>query len=450
MRSDLARSYGQDRLPRYTSYPTAPHFSPAVGEENYRSWLKSVPVREPASIYLHVPFCRSMCWYCGCHTSVTKRDDPIATYAAGLRTEARLVAETIGQRMPISHVHFGGGTPTIMSPETFVDLVGALRYSFFVLPDAEIAVEIDPRTLTEPMIEALGYCGVNRASLGVQSFDPAVQRAINRLQSFEQTAASVERLRRAGVGRINFDLLYGLPLQTVDSCLDTVAKCVELRPDRFSVFGYAHVPSFKKHQRKIAEDSLPNSIDRHRQSETIAQALQEAGYVRVGLDHFALPGDSLAIARQDGRLKRNFQGYTDDSADTLIGLGASAIGRMPQGFVQNAVATRDYLARIAEDRLATAKGYAFTGEDRFRADIIERIMCDLAVDLPRLSRLHGRDHRSAIVDRPRIESLIADGAVTMIDDRLSIRHGAEFLVRSVASAFDAHLAHSAATHSRAV
>ena len=152
MRSDLAQSYGQDRLPRYTSYPTAPHFSPAVGEEDYRNWLKSVPVQQAASIYLHVPFCRSMCWYCGCHTSVTKRDDPIAIYAAGLRTEAHLVAETIGQRMPVSHVHFGGGTPTIMSPEAFVDLVGALRYSFFVLPDAEIAVEIDPRTLTEPMI----------------------------------------------------------------------------------------------------------------------------------------------------------------------------------------------------------------------------------------------------------------------------------------------------------
>ena len=450
MRSDLAQSYGQDRLPRYTSYPTAPHFSPAIGEESYRSWLKSVPVQQPASIYLHVPFCRSMCWYCGCHTSVTKRDDPIATYVAGLRTEAHLVAETIGQRIPISHVHFGGGTPTIMSPEAFVDLVGALRYSFFVFPDAEIAVEIDPRTLTEPMTEALGYCGINRASLGVQSFDPAVQQAINRLQSFEQTAASVERLRQVGVGRINFDLLYGLPLQTVDSCLDTVAKCVELRPDRFSVFGYAHIPSFKKHQRKIAEDSLPDSIERHQQSETIAEALLDAGYVRIGLDHFALPGDSLAIAKQDGRLKRNFQGYTDDSADTLIGLGASAIGRTSQGFVQNAIPTRDYLARISEDRLATVKGYAFTEEDRFRADIIERIMCDLAVDLPLVSRLHGRDLRSAILDRLRIESLIADGAVTMVDHRLSIRDGAEFLVRSVASAFDAHLPHSAATHSRAV
>lgn len=450
MRSDLAQSYGQDRLPRYTSYPTAPHFSPAIGEADYLGWLKSLPVRQPASVYLHVPFCRSMCWYCGCHTSVTKRDDPITIYTGGLRSEADLVAETIGERLPISHLHFGGGTPTIMTPETFADLVGALRSSFLVLPDAEIAVEIDPRTLTEPMTEALGSCGVNRVSLGVQSFDPAVQRAINRLQSFAQTAMSVEGLRRAGIGRLNFDLLYGLPLQTVDSCLDTVAKCIELRPDRFSVFGYAHIPSFKKHQRKIAEDALPDSIERHLQSETIAQALVDAGYVRIGLDHFALPDDNLALAQREGRLRRNFQGYTDDTADALIGLGASSIGRMPQGFAQNVVATRDYLARIAENRLATAKGYTFTEEDRFRADIIERIMCDMAVDLPQIAQLHGRDPESAIVDRSRMDSLIANGAVTMSGDRLSVNDGAEFLVRSVASAFDAHLARSAATHSRAV
>lgn len=450
MRSDLARQYGQDRLPRYTSYPTAPHFSPAISGNDYGRWLKSVPVDRPASIYVHVPFCRSMCWYCGCHTSITKHDAPITHYAAGLRTEAHLVAEAIGQRLPISHIHFGGGTPTIMTPETFAYLVEALRYSFHVLPDAEVAVEIDPRTLTEPMAEVLGDCGINRVSLGVQSFDPVVQRTINRLQSFEQTAASVELLRRVGIDRINFDLLYGLPYQTVDSCLSTVAKCVEIRPNRFSVFGYAHIPSFKKHQRKIAEDSLPDSIERHRQSEAIANALTEAGYLRIGLDHFALPDDKLALAKREGRLHRNFQGYTDDSAHTLIGIGASAIGRLPQGFVQNAVPIRDYLERITEDRLPIVKGYAFTEEDRFRADIIERIMCDLAVDLPEISRLHGRDPNTAIVDRSRLEGLIADGAVTMFDDRIAINDGAEFLVRSLASAFDAHLARSAATHSRAV
>jgi oxygen-independent coproporphyrinogen-3 oxidase len=450
MRSDLAQSYGQDRLPRYTSYPTAPHFSPAIGESDYRTWLGSLSSRKAASIYLHVPYCRSMCWYCGCHTSITKKDDPIAIYASGLRTEAHMVAEAIGARIPISHIHFGGGTPTIMTPETLADLVGTLRYSYFVLPNAEIAVEIDPRTLTESMAEALGYSGVNRASLGVQSFDPSVQRAINRMQTFGQTAKCVERLRQAGVDRLNFDLLYGLPFQTVDSCLDTVAKCIELRPDRFSVFGYAHIPSFKKHQRKIDENALPGSIDRHLQSETIAEALLDAGYVRIGFDHFALPTDDLAAAKREGRLRRNFQGYTNDSADTLIGLGASSIGRMPQGFVQNVVATRDYLESIAENRFATAKGYLFTDDDRFRADLIERVMCDMAVDLSKIARSHGRDWRTAVVDRCRLDSLIADGAVSMMENRLSVSDGAEFLVRSVASAFDAHLARSSATHSRAV
>ncbi len=450
MHSNLARRYGQDRLPRYTSYPTAPHFNPSIDEIGYRGWLKSISPQQPASIYVHVPFCRSMCWYCGCHTSVTKKDDPIATYVSALRAEAHLVAESIGHRQPISHIHFGGGTPTIMAPETFVDLVGALRYSYFVLPNAEVAVEIDPRTLTEPMTEALGFGGVNRVSLGVQSFDPAVQRAINRVQTFDQTARCVEGLRRNGVGKLNFDLLYGLPSQTVDSCLDTVAKCIELRPDRISVFGYAHVPTFKKHQRKIDESKLPDSIARHLQSEAIALALVDAGYKRIGFDHFALPSDELTMAKHEGRLHRNFQGYTDDAAETLIGLGASAIGRMPQGFVQNVVATRDYLAIIAKNRLATAKGYALTGDDRFRADIIERIMCDMAVDLSGIAISHNRDPDSAIVNRSRLESLIADGAVVMEDGRISLSEGAEFLVRSVASAFDAHLERSSATHSRAV
>lgn len=450
MRADLAQAYGQDRLPRYTSYPTAPHFSPSVTERGYRAWLAALPHQQPASLYLHVPFCRAMCWYCGCHTSLTKRDDPVAIYAAALRREAQMVAEAIGARLPISHIAFGGGTPTIMPPASFIDLMGALRFSYAVQPDAEIAIEIDPRTLTAPMIDALAECGVNRASLGVQSFDPAVQRAINRVQSFEQTADAVAQLRRAGIAKINFDLLYGLPLQSMASCLDTVAQCITLRPNRFSVFGYAHVPTFKKHQRKIAEDTLPGSRERHLQSEAIAAALTDAGYVRIGLDHFALPEDNLAIALQNGRLHRNFQGYTDDAASTLIGLGASAIGRTSRGFVQNAVATRDYLAHIAEGRLATAKGYQLTDDDRYRADLIERIMCDLSVDLPEVSRLHGKDPNAAIVDHARIDSLVADGAVMLLGDRLSISNGAEFLVRSVASAFDAHLAPSTAVHSRAV
>ncbi|WP_454630119.1 oxygen-independent coproporphyrinogen III oxidase [Bradyrhizobium cenepequi] len=450
MRAELATDYGQERLPRYTSYPTAPHFSPLIDAKTYPDWLRSMPSPRAASLYLHVPFCRAMCWYCGCHTSITKQDEPIKVYTTALRREMELVADALQERIPLAHVHFGGGTPTIMAPESFSDLVTAMRRSFFVLPHAEIAVEIDPRTLTEQMGKILGYCGVTRASLGVQSFDPRVQRAINRIQSVEQTAAAVHRLRRAGITGINFDLIYGLPHQTIASCLDTVERCVELRPDRFAVFGYAHVPSFKKHQRKIDEAALPDSLERHRQFESIAEALQQRGYVRIGLDHFALPTDPLAVAQREQRLRRNFQGYTDDAGDVLIGLGASAIGQLPQGFVQNAVTTRDYLQRIADGQLATAKGYAFTADDRFRADIIERVMCDFAVDLAPICRHHGRSVQTAIVDRERFARLVADGVVTMKGDRLEVADDFRFLLRSVASIFDAHLPKAVAIHSRAV
>ena len=235
-----------------------------------------------------------------------------------------------------------------------------------------------------------------------------------------------------------------------DWCLSTVVRCVELRPDRFSVFGYAHVPSFKKHQRKIDEAVLPDSLERHLQSEAIADALEFAGYVRIGLDHFALPTDGMVLAQREGRLRRNFQGYTDDGGDALIGLGASAIGSLPQGFVQNAVSTRDYLQRMAEGRLATIKGYSFTEDDRFRADIIERIMCDFAVDLRRVSHSHGRNPEAAVVDQDRFGRLLDDGVVSMESDMLKVNEEARFLVRSVASTFDAHLARTPGARSRAV
>src|SRR6516225_3963661 len=273
MRADLAVTYGDERLPRYTSYPTAPHFSPAVGSEIYGKWLAAIPANASASLYLHVPFCREMCWYCGCHTQIARRDEPVSVYAAVLRCELDLVSRQIDRRLAVDHIHFGGGTPTIMAGELFLDLVGSIRHAFFVLPTAEIAVEIDPRTLSKSMVDALRLGGVNRASLGVQSFDPAVQRAINRVQGFVETAEATRSLRQAGIGGINFDLIYGLPHQTVASCLDTVTRCIALRPDRFAVFGYAHVPSFKKHQRKIAEGSLPDSLERLEQACAIAGAL---------------------------------------------------------------------------------------------------------------------------------------------------------------------------------
>jgi oxygen-independent coproporphyrinogen III oxidase len=450
MRPDLAVCYGQERLPRYTSYPTAPHFSPAIAPATYAEWLKAIPRQACASLYLHVPFCRSMCWYCGCHTTVARRDQPIAVYESALRCEIDQVVRRIDRRMKVEHIHFGGGTPAIMAPESFADLIGLIRHCFFVAPSAEVAIEIDPRTLSSRMIEALALGGVNRASLGVQSFDPKVQHAINRIQSFAQTEAATTGLRRAGIGGINFDLIYGLPHQTVASCLDTVARSIELRPDRFSVFGYAHVPSFKKHQQKIKEGWLPDSLERHEQASAIAQSLREAGYVQIGLDHFALPEDSMARALKAGTLRRNFQGYTTDQSSVLLGFGASAIGRLPQGFVQNEVAIPAYSQAIAQGRLATARGYRLTDDDRLRAEIIERIMCDFAVDLGPICARHGLVADAMLQSAPRLRDLVSDGIIELEGSSLAVPANSRFLVRSVAAAFDAHLDSSQRLHSRAV
>lgn len=443
-------SYGDERLPRYTSYPTAPHFSPAIGGDTYAGWLAELPAGASASLYLHVPFCREMCWYCGCHTQIVRRDELIAAYQRTLRSEIVQVADTIGRRFKVEHIHFGGGTPTIMAPEAFVELMATLRQAFFVLPTAEIAVEIDPRTLTADMVEAMRLSGVNRASLGVQSFDPVVQRAINRVQSFEQTACVVDMLRRADIAGVNFDLIYGLPHQTVASCLDTVRRALALAPDRFSVFGYAHVPDFKKHQRMINEAVLPDGPARHDQACAIANALKEAGYVQIGLDHFARPDDSMAVAFEERTLRRNFQGYTTDKAEVLLGFGASAIGHLPQGYVQNHVQIGAYAQCIGAGRLATAKGYGLTDDDRLRADIIERIMCEFGADLGDICARHGAEPEAMLKSASRLKPLISDGVVRLDGDKLAVARDSRFLVRSVAAAFDAHLDPGKQLHSRAV
>lgn len=355
MSRTLIEKYGEMRLPRYTSYPTAPLFSSDIGPGDCAQWLQSVPPAESTSLYLHFPFCRSMCWYCGCHTTISERDQPILDYLDVLHREIDLVGGLRDDRLDVGEIHFGGGTPTIMRPEEFVTLMGVLRTNFSVGAQARIAVEIDPRTLSADMADTLGHTGVSRASLGVQSFDPVVQKAINRVQSEEATAEAVSRLRANGIRGLNFDLIYGLPFQTVQSCINTVEAAIAMRPDRFAVFGYAHVPGFKKHQRLIDETALAGAQERNEQAEAIARALIAAGYKRVGLDHFALPGDELAIAAESGRLHRNFQGYTTDECRTLIGLGASSIGRFAEGFVQNEVPLGLYATRIADGGLATTK-----------------------------------------------------------------------------------------------
>jgi len=441
--------YLSERIPRYTSYPTAPHFSAAVGATLYRSWLRALPEDARLSLYLHVPFCRSLCWYCGCHTRVPGHRDPIDRYMAILEREIALVSELAGGRRVV-HAHWGGGTPTIVGPSAFLAVMSLLRERFAVEPGAEIAVEIDPRRLDVAMASALASGGVTRASIGIQTFDARVQRAVNRVQTLEATQACVDRLRGAGITALNVDLLYGLPHQTVESCETTVAAALGLAPARFSVFGYAHVPAMKRHQRMIEAAALPDGEERLRQEQAIGDALVRAGYVRIGLDHYARPEDALVQAQTRGGLRRNFQGYTDDPADALIGLGASSIGDLPQGYVQNASGVRDWARSIEKGEFATVRGIAITREDRLRADIIERLMCDLRADIPSILHRHGFPPGFLDAERSGLDTLAADGLVRAERGIITVPESARTLVRRIACVFDAYLRPEEGRHAVAV
>jgi oxygen-independent coproporphyrinogen III oxidase len=449
LQTSILAKYGETRLPRYTSYPTAPQFSPAIGSGAYGDWLQQLPDRDSVSLYLHIPFCRSMCWYCGCHTTITRQNRPILDYLSVLREEIRLVAACVPNRLAVGEVHFGGGTPTIISPVEFLALMALLREHFAFSDKTGVAVEIDPRGLTAEMADVLGAAGVSRASLGVQSFDPVVQKAINRIQSEKQTAEATDRLRSAGIGGINFDLIYGLPHQTVQSCVETANSAITMLPDRLAVFGYAHIPTFKKHQRMIDESALPGAAARNEQAGAIAETLIAAGYRQIGLDHFALPGDDLVRLQEVGRLRRNFQGYTTDNCETLIGLGASAIGRTKSGYAQNEVAPGLYAQQVASGRLATAKGYRLTDEDRVRAEVIERLMCDFVADVPAICKAHGFDPSRLLDNKHRLAELRDDGVLDIVGGVIRVSQNHRFIVRTVAAGFDAYLQQSKRTHSKA-
>jgi oxygen-independent coproporphyrinogen-3 oxidase len=441
--------YLSERIPRYTSYPTAPHLSAAVGPASYSEWLTALPATARLSLYIHVPFCTSLCWYCGCHTSVTRHREPIERTMRTLQREIGLVAEHTGCSR-VAHIHWGGGTPTIVGPDIFRSVMAMLRERFDIEQGAEIAVEVDPRRLDPEMASSLGQAGVTRASLGVQSFDPVVQQAVARVQSLEVTRQCVDRLRAAGIGAINVDLLYGLPHETVATCQASVEAALTLHPSRFSVFGYAHVPAMMKHQQVIDASALPDAGERLRQERAIGDALVRAGFKRIGLDHYARPDDALSRAQANFRLRRNFQGYTDDPADALVGFGASSIGRLPHGYVQNIRDIKGWRDRIESGTLATARGFVLTPEDNARAAIIERLMCHLHVDVHATLEQHGFPDEWLDNELNALRPLEADGLVSVDDGMITVPPGARNLVRLVASVFDAYLDPALGRHAVAV
>ena len=436
------------RAPRYTSYPTAVQFAPAVDAATYRQWLAALPADEAVSLYLHIPFCARLCWYCGCNTRAVNRHDPVEAYVAKLVEEIRMVAGALPGPIPASAIHLGGGTPNMLSPKDMDRLFGALGRAFTMTADMEVAAELDPPLLTREWVAAAASHGLRRASLGVQNLSPDVQAAVDRHETIGEIARCVDWLRAEGVRSINLDLMYGLPHQNRSNTLSTIEAILPLRPERIALFGYAHVPWMKPHQKLIDEAALPDAPSRLDQGEAAAERLQEAGYVRIGLDHFALPGDELAVALAEGRLHRNFQGYTTDAAPALIGMGASAIGAFPQGYVQNLTKELEWRDAVEAGDLPIARGVALTPDDRFRAEIIERLMCDMAVDLEVIAARHGRDWSDLAGDLPRLDPFIDDGLLEREGPRLKVAQDGRLVVRAIAAVFDSYFEPEAGRHSR--
>lgn len=425
------------KVPRYTSYPTAPHFSRDVGSDHFARWIGAIAPGARISLYVHVPFCRRLCWFCACRTQGTQSDKPVAAYLETLKTELRMLGERLPEGVRLSRLHWGGGTPTLLSPQMMEDLAGAIKEVAPFAEDTEFSVEIDPNEFDAPRLDALARAGMNRASIGVQDFDPRIQTAIGRPQSYDLTRQAVEEIRARGVASLNADILYGLPHQTRARITESVQKLLSLNPDRVALYGYAHVPWMSKRQQMIPSDALPTPQERLQLFDTARRLFLWDHYEEIGIDHFATPEDGLSIARKCGRLRRNFQGYTDDIADVLIGVGASSISRFPQGYAQNAPATGAHTAAIREGRFSTARGHQFAGDDLMRARMIEQLMCEFRIDAGEVRTRFG-------ISAARLSAMlqqIADSfeGLPQISERgLFIPQEARPLTRMIARSIDAY------------
>lgn len=438
------------RVPRYTSYPTSPHFLDTKTDTDYRAWLKDLDPDVGVSLYIHIPFCDEMCSFCGCYTKIVKRYDPITEYLTYVHKEIELLADALPARMTAKHVHWGGGSPTMLKAEDWRSIIDKLKHHFDIDENSELAVELDPRTATEDYVKAISEAGINRASIGVQDFHEEVQVAINRIQPFDVTKNVVGWLKKYGIHSINFDLLYGLPFQTTERVLDMVDRAVSLDPKRFAVFGYAHVPWMKSHMKLIPEEALPNAKERWEQMEAAANRLVEHGFVKIGLDHYARPDDEMTLAMNEERLHRNFQGYTVDNNPVMLPLGASSIGQTPSGYIANVQPLRDYKRMIDDGILPIGRTRELTSEDILRRAVIEQIMCNMKVDLPKMCREHNVAEDFFAAEEESLRPLVEDGICTLENGVLTLPEEGRPLMRMVASMFDTYLQKGQKKHSRAV
>jgi len=436
------------KVPRYTSYPTAPHFNTGINDGFLQGCLAQIHENTQISLYVHIPFCRRLCWFCACRTQGTQTAAPVAAYVETLMQELRLLQKHLPSGVTLSRLHWGGGTPTLLSPDMITSLTDSIFDVAPMAENGEFSVEIDPNEVDAARLDALAKAGMNRASIGVQDFDPGIQETIGRLQSYEITKQAVDMIRARGVASLNADILFGLPDQSPQKITESVQKLLSLSPDRVALYGYAHVPWMAKRQQLIPSDALPTPEERLDLFETAAKLFKWDGYVAIGIDHFALPEDGLAIAAKDRTLRRNFQGYTDDQADVLIGVGASSISRFPQGYAQNAPATAAYVKAIEEDRFSVSRGHAFRDDDKLNARLIEAVMCDFAVDSKEIC--DGFDITAEVLkQRFNTVNKQFDGLMQVSDEGLVIPEDVRPLTRLIARAFDAY-DQTKARHSAAI
>ncbi|WP_422002891.1 oxygen-independent coproporphyrinogen III oxidase [Roseovarius mucosus] len=425
------------KVPRYTSYPTAPHFNRDVGQDQFTSWINAIPEGAEISLYVHVPFCRRLCWFCACRTQGTQTDAPVAAYLETLKTEIAMLGRQLARGVRLSRLHWGGGTPTLLSPGMMSELAGAIRDIAPFTDTTEFSVEIDPNEIDAARLDALAGAGMNRASIGVQDFDEQIQKSIGRMQGYDITRHAVDEIRARGVKSLNADILYGLPHQNRARITESVQKLLSLNPDRVALYGYAHVPWMAKRQQMIPSDALPTPQERLALFETARRLFLWDNYDEIGIDHFATASDGLSVAQKSGLLRRNFQGYTDDTAEVLIGLGASSISRFPQGYAQNAPATGAHTGAIRDGRFSTTRGHIFSPEDKLRSRMIEMLMCDFRIDSTEI-------FREFAIPAAELQAMLSaverrfDGHLKLDATGLSIPLEARPLTRMIARQFDTY------------
>lgn len=442
--------------PRYTSYPTAPHFHEDFGAADYRQAVlasQQVVQPRPLSVYVHVPFCESLCYYCGCSKIITHSRQRAAEYLDYLKREIALQAELFDQTRVLTQLHLGGGTPTFLSNRQLGELIDCLAQHFQFAAEArrEFSLEVDPRTVTPAQIHELRRLGFNRLSLGVQDFDPAVQQAVNRVQSEAEVRSLVEAAREAGFASVSVDLIYGLPLQTRESFARTLEQVIDIHPDRIASYSYAHLPHLFKAQRLIRDQDMPPPSRKLELLELTIERLTAAGYIYIGMDHFARPDDDLSQARRDGSLQRNFQGYSTQAECDMIGLGVTSIGRVGDAWSQNVKTTAEYMASLDAGQLPVLRGYRLSAEDVLRAEVITALMCHGRLRFQDIEQRHRIDFASHFSEAlEQLGEMVVDGLIEINDTEIRVLPSGRLMLRNVAMAFDAYLTSGVVRYSRTV